>query len=110
MMIHKEKIWVHKNEVVESLVVKDSGKVRFYSYTYLVKEGGRDWVPYVKWDNWDGQPHVDKYDSSGALVEQKLCTDKTQEEALKLVKIFRKKLMAMDIRLTQEGLHSGEVQ
>ena len=97
MKILRQKAWVHKNEVVESLIVMDSGKVKFYSHTYLVKEGGRGWVPYVKWDNWDRQPHVDKYDGSGALVEQKPCPEKSAEDAIKLVKIFRKNLMAMDI-------------
>lgn len=97
MEILKQKVWIHKNEVVDSLVVTDSGKVRFYSHTYLVRERGRGWVPYVKWDNWEKQPHVDKYDSSGALIEQKSCPEKTMEDTVKLVKIFRKNLMAMDI-------------
>ncbi len=97
MEILKQKMWIHKNEVVESLMVMDSGKIKFYSHTYLVKERGRGWVPYIKWDNWDRQPHVDKYDSSGALVEQRACPEKTIGDALKLVKIFRKNLMTMDI-------------
>lgn len=97
MKVVKQKVWVHKNEVVESLVVTDSGKVKYYSHTYLIKEGGRGWVPYVKWDNWDRQPHVDKYDVSGALIEQKPCSEKSAEDAIKLVKIFRKNLTAMDI-------------
>ena len=97
MKILRQKVWIHKKEVVESLVVTDGKKIKFYSHTYLINEGARGWVPYVKWDNWDRQPHVDKYDSSGALVEQKSCPEKSAEDAIKLVKIFRKNLMAMDI-------------
>ena len=99
MLISRQKTWIHKNEMLESLVVEDSGKVRFYSHTYLVKEPGRDWTPYVKWDNWDRQPHVDKYDSTGFLIETKSSTEKDLEDALKLVKIFRKNLLTMDLSL-----------
>ena len=99
MLISRQKTWIHKNEMVESLVVEDSGKVRFYSHTYFVKEAGRGWTPYVKWDNWERQPHVDKYDSTGFLVETKPSTEKDLEDALKLVKIFRKNLLTMDLSL-----------
>lgn len=97
MLISRQKTWIHKNEMLESLVVEDAGKVRFYSHTYFVKEVGRGWTPYVKWDNWDRQPHVDKYDSTGSLVETKPSTEKDLEDALKLVKIFRKNLLTMDL-------------
>ena len=99
MLISRQKTWIHKNEMLESLVVEDAGKVRFYSHTYFVKEAGRGWTPYVKWDNWDRQPHVDKYDSTGSLVETKSSTEKDLEDALKLVKIFRKNLLTMDLSL-----------
>jgi hypothetical protein len=97
MNISKQKTWIHKNEVVESLVVEDGGRVKFYSHTYLVKESGRGWTPYVKWDNWERQPHVDKYDGTGALIETKPSTEKSGEDALKLVRIFRKNLLTMDL-------------
>jgi len=83
--------------MVESIIVEDTGKTRFYSHTYLVRTKGRDWTPYVKWDNWDRQPHVDKFDGSGVMVEQKTCNEKNIEDVLKLVKIFRKNLLSMEL-------------
>lgn len=97
MKLTRQRTWVHRNEMVESLVLEDAGKVRFYSHTYMVRSKDRDWTPYVKWDNWDRQPHVDKFDGSGVLVEQKPCNEKSLEEVLKLVQIFRKNLLTMEL-------------
>ena len=97
MKLTRQRTWVHRNEMVESIVLEDGGKARFYSHTYMVRTKGQSWTPYVMWDNWDRQPHVDRFDGSGVLVEQKPCNEKTQEEVLKLVKIFRKNLLTMDL-------------
>ncbi len=97
MNVIRQKTWIHKNELLESIIVDEAGKIRFYSYTYFVRTKGRDWTPYVKWDNWDRQPHVDKYDGGGVLEEQKACNEKSMDEVLKLVKIFRKNLLTMDL-------------
>ena len=97
MKLTRQRTWVHRNEMVESLVLEDSGKVRLYSYTYMGRGKGQAWTPYVKWDNWDRQPHVDKYDGTGVLVEQKPCNEKSLEEVLKLVQIFRKNLLTMEL-------------
>ncbi len=97
MKLTRQRTWVHRNEMVESLILEDGGKIRFYSHTYMVSTKGRAWTPYVKWDNWERQPHVDRFDGSGVMVEQKPCNEKTLEEVLKLVKIFRKNLLSMDI-------------
>jgi len=97
MKLTRQKIWVHRNEAVESITVEDQGKLKFYSHTYLVRARGGAWRPCVRWDNWDRQPHVDKYDASGVLVEQKPCNDKSLEDVLKLVRIFRRNLLTMDL-------------
>lgn len=97
MQVFRKKVWIHKREMIDSLVVKERAKVRFYCHTYMVKERGQGWRPYVRWDNWDGQPHVDKFDTNGALIEQRTCNEKRLEEIIKLVKIFRKNLLTMDI-------------
>jgi hypothetical protein len=97
MKLTRQRTWVHRNEMVESLVLEDTGKVRFFSHTYMGKGKGQSWIPYVKWDNWDRQPHVDKYDGTGVLVEQKPCNEKSLEEVLKLVQIFRKNLLTMEL-------------
>jgi hypothetical protein len=97
MKLTRQRTWVHRNEIVESIIVEDAGKIRFYSHTYLVRTKGRDWTPYVKWDNWDRQPHVDKFDGSGGMVEQKTSNEKNIDDVLKLVKIFRKNLLSMEL-------------
>ncbi|MDD4307595.1 MAG: hypothetical protein PHU53_02160 [Thermoplasmata archaeon] len=97
MKLTRQKTWVHRNEMVESIILEDGGKIRFYSHSYLVRNKGSVWTPYVTWDNWDRQPHVDKFDGTGVLVEQKPCNEKCLEEVLKLVQIFRKNLLTMEL-------------
>lgn len=97
MKLTRQRTWVHRNEMVDSIILEDAGKIRFYSHTYFVRTKGRDWTPYVKWDNWDKQPHVDKFDGSGVMVEQKTCNEKNIEDVLKLVNIFRKNLLSMEL-------------
>ena len=81
MQVLRKKIWIHKNEVIVSLVIQDRSKVRFYSHTYLVRERSRAWRPYVKWDNWEGQPHVDKFDANEILIEQKEAEERAMKKA-----------------------------
>ncbi|MEW5937639.1 MAG: hypothetical protein AB1665_07465 [Candidatus Thermoplasmatota archaeon] len=92
--IHK--IWIHKSEYLRALEVREAQKRRFYSYTYMVRTKG-GWTPCVRWDNWERQPHVDRYDENGALIEQRACGEKELEEVVKLVRIFRRNLPAMDL-------------
>ncbi|MFO7619029.1 MAG: hypothetical protein R6W91_05180 [Thermoplasmata archaeon] len=97
MKLTRQRTWVHRNEMVESILLEEGGKMKFYSHTYMVRTKGRSWTPYVKWDNWDRQPHVDKFDGSGVMVEQKPCNEKNLDEVLKLVNIFRKNLLSMEL-------------
>ena len=97
MQVVRRKVWIHRHELIDSLVVHEKSKIKFYCHTYMVDERGRGWRPYVRWDNWERQPHVDKFDANGALIEQRACNEKKLEEIIKLVKIFRKNLLTMDI-------------
>lgn len=97
MNIYKERIWVHKNEIVDVLQIEKGGKIRYYSYTYKIKGRHGKWRPAVRWDNLEQTPHVDKFDENSALMEQKSCRDKSLTEIVKLVGIYRKNLMAMDV-------------
>ncbi|HAR96919.1 MAG TPA: hypothetical protein DCR97_13320 [Deltaproteobacteria bacterium] len=83
--------------MVESIVLEDGGKIKFYSHTYMGRARGNAWMPFVKWDNWDRQPHVDKFDGSGVMVGQEACNEKSLEDVLKLVQIFRKNLLSMEL-------------
>ena len=94
--IERRTIWIRKTERVDGLTIKKDDKVKFFSYTYFVKDRGK-WRPVVRWDNYDSQPHVDKFDENGGLLEQKPTMEKDLKEVVSLVTIFRRNLMAMDL-------------
>ena len=94
--IDKQTVWIRKTERVDGLKILKDGKIRYFSYTYMVKDRGR-WRPVVRWDNFDSQPHVDKFDENGGLIEQKPTMEKDLKEVVNLVTIFRRNLMAMDL-------------
>ena len=96
MEIKRTRIWMHRDEVIDAIEIMDGKRRRFYSYTYRTM-GKSGWDNQVRWDNFEGQPHVDKYDSNGALIEQKSVQEKNLEEISKIVAIFRRNLVAMDL-------------
>ena len=95
--IRKQRIWIHRDEVMDILEIEKEGKIKYYSYTYKIKGKGGKWVPAVRWDNLEQSSHVDRYDENSELVEQKPCEKRPLKEILKIVGIFRKNLMAMDV-------------
>lgn len=97
MEVLRKRIRIHKNELLEALEIRDGDKLKFYSYTYKGYSEKGFWKPYIRWDNWEQKSHVDKFDEMGNLIEQKNCRDKNLDEILKLVSIFRKNLMTMDL-------------
>ena len=97
MEIHKERICIHKNELIDTFQVIEKGRVRFYSYTYKLVDKKGTLRPFIRWDNFEHDPHVDKYDENSALIEQKNCQEKNAQEVVKLVNIFRKNLLAMNV-------------
>ncbi len=94
--VERTTVWMRKSEKVESVRISRDEKTRYFSHTYLVRDRGK-WRPVVRWDNFDSQPHVDKYDENGGLIEQKPTTAKKLKEVVNLVSIFRRNLMAMDL-------------
>ena len=97
MEINRQRIWIHKNEILDTLEIAKEGRIKYYSYTYKIKGKHGTWIPAVRWDNLEQTPHVDRYDDNCALVDQKPCREKSQKEILKLISIFRRNLMAMDV-------------
>ena len=95
-LIEKQSVWIRRTERVDALRIRKDDRVRYYSFTYLVKDRGR-WRPVVRWDNFQSQPHVDKYDENGGLIEQRTAMEKELKEVVNLVTIFRRNLMAMDL-------------
>ena len=96
LRIQKKRIYIHRSEVIDSIEIFEGDRRRFYSYTYLV-EGKKGWVPYIRWDNFQQQPHIDRYDETGALLEQKAGPEKELHEIEHLVRIFRRNLAAMSL-------------
>ncbi len=96
LKIRKKRIYIRKNEIIDSLEIYDGDRRKFYSYTYMV-EGKKGWVPCVRWDNFQQQPHIDRYDENGALLEQRNSPEKELEEVEHLVRIFRRNLAAMSL-------------
>lgn len=96
LKITKERVWIHRNEVVDAIELYKESKLEFFSYTYKVLIDD-SWVPLVRFDNWEIGPHYDKYDENGSLVAQNQCPKKTLEEVAELAKEFRRNLVTMDI-------------
>ena len=68
----------------------------FYSYTYRTQRDGA-WIPAVRWDNWEGQDHVDRYDERGVLKDRTAGRERPVADVLNLVKTFRRNLLTMDL-------------
>ena len=97
MEIRRQRIWIYREEVMDTLEIESEGRIKYYSYTYKIRGKGGKWIPAVRWDNYEQSPHVDRYDENSTLIEQKPCEIRPLKEILKLVGIFRKNLMTMDV-------------
>ena len=95
--VTKERIWLHKDELLDSVRVLSDGKTRFYSYTYRLLGKKGHWRPAVRWDNQGQSPHIDNFDDKGNFLEQIPSRQKSLREVIKLVTIFRRNLLFMDL-------------
>ena len=68
----------------------------FYSYTYRTQRDGA-WLPAVRWDNWEGQDHVDRYDERGVVKDRTAGRERPMADVLNFVKTFRRNLLTMDL-------------
>ncbi|MGM0510334.1 MAG: DUF7718 family protein [Thermoplasmatota archaeon] len=96
MIVEKKTIDINEKEILDAVEIKDKGEIKYYSYNYKVKSDGR-WKIYVRWDNFQKQPHLDKYDENENLVESEPSRDKSLDEILELIGIFGKNLVSMDL-------------
>lgn len=92
----RQRIWVRRDEVLDALEAFEGTRRTFYSYTFRTQRGV-DWIPTVRWDNWEGQDHVDRYDETGVLKDRTPWRDRPLGDVLKLVKTFRRNLLTMDL-------------
>lgn len=93
--IVRQRIWIRKDEVLDSVEGFEGPRRAFYSYTYRTARDGT-WIPTVRWDNWEGQDHMDRYDERGALKDRRPWRDRPLGDMLKLVKTFRRNLLTVD--------------
>jgi len=92
----RQRIWVRRDEVFDATEAYEGARRAFYGYTYRTLQGG-SWLPAVRWDSWEGQDHVDRYDESGQLKDRLPWRDRPLADVLKLVKTFRRNLLTMDL-------------
>ena len=95
MEIVIRKTYLRSDEILEGVEVQESGRVRFYSYSYRIRKGGR-WVTIIRWDNFEGMPHLDRYDESGTFIESRPTEEKRYEEVYTLVRSFRRGISSVE--------------
>jgi hypothetical protein len=94
--IVRQRFWVRRDEVLDALEAFEGTRRSFYGYTYRAQRD-EAWLPTVRWDNWEGQDHVDRYDETGLLRDRLPWRDRPLADVLKLVKMFRRNLLTMDL-------------
>jgi len=92
----RQRIWVRRDEVLDAVEAFDGTRRTFYGYTYRTMRDG-SWFPTIRWDSWEGQDHVDRYDESGQLKDRVAWRDRPLADVLKLVKTFRRNLLTMEL-------------
>jgi len=97
MDILKETLWIFPQEKIQILEIYKKKRRMFYHYEYILENKAGDWEPRIVWHNFENIPHFDIFDSSGRLILRKEQEPKDIKEIVKLVKIFRKNLMNMDL-------------
>ncbi len=96
MQIEKKEYIINENEKIDVLEIIGDDAIKFYSYNYKIKNNGK-WKLYLRWDNFQKQPHIDRFDGAGNLVESTQSREKTLKEVVELVNIFGKNLVSMNL-------------
>jgi hypothetical protein len=97
MEVTKQVVFIHKDEKIVMIEITEDGKLKYFAYTYMTRERHGSWVPAVRWDNFEGISHVEKYDENGGLIERVETEYRTKNEIKQLVQTFRKNLLAMHL-------------
>jgi hypothetical protein len=92
----RQRIWVRRDEVLDAVEAYEGARRTYYGYTYRTMRDGA-WFPRVRWDSWEGQDHVDRYDETGQLRDRLAARDRSLADVLRLVKTFRRNLLTMDL-------------
>ncbi len=95
-MLKIKRYLITKSEMVESMEYFAGERLKHYIYSYKVMKGRR-WVTLVRWDNLDGMEHMDRYDENGNFVESREFPRRNFEDLVKIIKTFRRNIIAVDI-------------
>ncbi|MEM3396184.1 MAG: hypothetical protein QW620_07325 [Thermoplasmata archaeon] len=95
--VFRQTIFIHRDEKLVLLEILEENKIKYFAYTYVARERHGNWMPVVRWDNFENIPHVEKYDENGGLIERMETEHKTRNEVIQLVTTFRKNLLAMNL-------------
>jgi hypothetical protein len=97
MDIIKDKLWLFPSERITVLEIYKKKSLMFYQYSYQVEKSRGKWITRIVWHNFEQVSHYDIYNESGTLLDSQEQERKDIGEIVKLVKIFRKNLMNMDL-------------
>jgi hypothetical protein len=92
--VTRRRIGIWRGEVLDVLEVERDGEREYYGYTYKVHHSDA-WLPLVRWDNLDGEPHVDRYDEAGGFVEKEPTPERRLDEVLRTVNAYRRSVLTM---------------
>ncbi len=96
MKVYRRIIDVKNGERIESLEIRKGDEMVYYSYNYKIRKE-KVWKLYIRWDNYQNQPHIDRYDENENHVESIPSREKNLKEILEVVDIFGKNLISMDL-------------
>ena len=97
MEILKDTLWLFPKERLNILEIYKKKKKMFYHYAYTIENRKGVWVTRIVWHNFEQVPHFDVFDEGGKLIQRKDQEPRDLKEIIKLVRIFRKNLMNMDL-------------
>lgn len=96
IMLKIKRYMLSKDEMAESMEYLKGNKMKYYIYSYKILKG-KKWVTLIRLDNLDGMEHMDIYDENGNYIETKEFPRRNFEDFVKIVKTFRRNIIAVDI-------------
>lgn len=97
MQIVRDTLWLFPRERISVLEIYKKNQLVFYNYSYQLEDSSGNWQSRVVWHNFEQKPHYDIFDEGGRLIVHKEQPRAEINDILKLVRIFRKNLMNIDL-------------
>jgi hypothetical protein len=97
MDILKDILWMFSHERIKILEIYKNKKRVFYNYSYQIENSKGEWISRIIWHNFEHISHFDVFDEEGKMLYNNEQEPKDIKDIIKLVKIFRKNLLNMDL-------------